>query len=63
MEHYTYRPLRFFLTVFAFTWGFWILALIFKNTPLMFVMMLLGLIAPAATAVITIMTSKNRMLK
>ena len=63
MEHYTYRPLRFFLTVFAFTWGFWILALIFKNTPLMFVMMLLGLIAPAATAVITILTSKNRMLK
>ncbi len=63
MEHYTYRPVRFYLTVFGFTWGLWITALIFKNTPLMFVLMLLGLMAPAATAVITILTSGNRMLK
>ncbi|MBQ7582750.1 MAG: CPBP family intramembrane metalloprotease [Lachnospiraceae bacterium] len=63
MEHYTYRPIRFYLTVFAFTWGFWIFALIFKDTPAMFVLMLLGLISPSVIAVVTILTSKNRMLK
>ncbi|MCR5267938.1 MAG: CPBP family intramembrane metalloprotease [Lachnospiraceae bacterium] len=63
MEHYTYRPIRFYLTVFAFTWGFWIFALIFKDTPVMFVLMLLGLISPSVIAVVTILTSKNRMLK
>ncbi len=61
MEHYTYRPVRFYLTVFAFTWGFWLLAILFKDNPVMFVLMLLGLIAPATTAVVTILTSKNRM--
>ena len=63
MEHYTYRPVRFYLTVFAFTWGFWIVSLLFKDTPLMFVFMLLGLMAPAVTAIVTILASKNRMLK
>ncbi len=63
MEHYTYRPVRFYLTVFAFTWGFWLIALLFKNTPLMFVTMLFGLIAPSVIAVVTILTSKNKMLK
>ncbi len=63
MEHYTYKPVRFYVTVFALTWGFWILALIFKNEPPMFVFMLLGLIAPAATAVFTVLGSGNKMLK
>ena len=63
MEHYTYRPVRFYLTVFAFTWGFWIVSLLFKDTPLMFVFMLLGLMAPAVIAIVTILASKNRMLK
>ena len=63
MEHYVYRPVRFYITVFAFTWGFWIAALLFKDTPLLYVFMILGLLSPAATAVITVLTSKNRMLK
>ncbi len=63
MEHYTYRPVRFYLTVFGFTWGFWLISLLFKNTALMFVTMLLGLIAPSVIAVVTILTSKNKMLK
>ena len=63
MEHYTYRPVRFYLTVFGFTWGFWLISLLFKNTALMFVTMLLGLIAPSVIAIVTIMTSKNKMLK
>ena len=63
MEHYIYKPKRFYLTVFALTWGFWILAIIFQNTPMLYVFMLLGLIAPAATAITTVLTSKNKMLK
>ncbi len=63
MEHYIYRPKRFYLTVFAFTWGFWLLALLFKESMAMFVLMLFGLIAPSVTAIVTILTSKNRMLK
>ncbi len=63
MEHYTYKPVRFYLTVFGFTWGFWILALLLKDTPAMFVLMLLGLIAPSVIAVVTILTSGNKMLK
>ncbi len=64
MEHYIYRPVRFYLTVFALTWGFWILALLFRNNEtFMFLFMLLGLIMPATTAVVTILTSGNRMLK
>ena len=59
---YTYRPVRFYLTVFGLTWGFWIAALLVKDTPLMFVLMVLGLFMPAVTAVITVLTSKNRML-
>lgn len=63
MEHYVYKPKRFYLIVFALTWGFWILALIFKDTQALFPLMLLGLISPAATAVVTVLTSKNKMLK
>ena len=63
MEHYIYKPKQFYITVFALTWGFWILALIFKNTSLLFLFMLLGLIMPAATAVVTVLTSGNDMLK
>ncbi len=63
MEHYTYKPKRFYLIVFALTWGFWMLAIAFRNSSLLFTFMLLGLIAPAATAVVTVLTSGNRMLK
>ncbi|MCR5301246.1 MAG: CPBP family intramembrane metalloprotease [Lachnospiraceae bacterium] len=62
MEHYIYRPKRFYITVFALTWGFWLLALLFKDSPLMFVFMLIGLIMPATTAVVTVLTSHNKML-
>lgn len=63
MEHYVYKPKRFYIQVFALTWGFWILAIAFKNnTPLLFLFMLLGLIMPAATAAVTVLASKNRML-
>lgn len=62
MEHYVYKPVRFYVTVFALTWGFWILAILFRNTPLLFLFMLLGVVMPAATAVITVLRSGNDML-
>lgn len=63
-EHYVYRPWRFYIIAYALTWGFWLLAILFKNnTGLLFTFMLLGLLMPGATAVTTVLTSKNRMLK
>ena len=63
MEKYVYKPVRFYITVFALTWGWWLLALLFKNTNLMFIFMVLGLFMPAVTAIVTVLTSKNKMLK
>ena len=64
MEKYIYRPKRFYIITFALTWGFWLLALLFKkNEPLLFLFMLLGLIMPASVAVVTVLTSKNHLLK
>lgn len=62
MEKYTYKPVRFYITVFALTWGFWIAALLFKDQPPMFIFMVLGLFMPAVTALVTVLTSKNKML-
>lgn len=62
MEHYVYKPVRFYVTVFALTWGFWILAILFRDTPLLFLFMLLGVVMPAATAVVTVLRSGNDML-
>lgn len=64
MEHYVYKPKRFYLIVFALTWGFWILAILFRdNNPLLFTFMVLGVMMPAVTAIATVLTSKNKMLK
>lgn len=63
MERYTYRPFRFYITVFASTWLFWILALIFNEGKTLFLLMFLGLLSPAAVALITVLTSKSVPLK
>ncbi|MBR4224281.1 MAG: CPBP family intramembrane metalloprotease [Oscillospiraceae bacterium] len=64
MERYTYRPVRFYVMVFALTWGFWIAALLLKdNNSVMFLLMAIGLFMPAVTALVTVLTSKNKMLK
>ena len=63
MEKYIYRPKKFYVITFALTWGFWILALLFKDTQLMFLFMLLGLLMPATVAVVTVLGSKNKSLK
>ena len=63
MERYTYRPFRFYITVFAVTWFFWLIAILCKESPLLFLFMFLGLVTPAVVAVVTVFTSKNKALK
>ena len=67
MEQYRYRPLRFYITCFAVTWIFWIFAAVVSKSAndngISALLMLLGLTAPAITAVITILTSGNKALK
>ncbi len=63
MEKYIYRPKRFYLITFALTWGFWIAAIIAQKTALLFPLMLLGLLMPATVAMVTVLTSKNKVLK
>ncbi len=67
MGQYRYRPLRFYITCFAATWIFWILAAVVSQSKndngISALLMLFGLTAPAVTAVITILTSGNKALK
>lgn len=63
MEQYKYRPVRFFLIAFVATWAFWAAAIIFNQGLLCTLLMLLGLLSPAAVAIITVFTSKNKKLK
>lgn len=67
MKPYKYRPLRFYAICFAVTWIFWISAAIAGKSEhdngISSLLMLLGLIAPAITAVITVLTSKSKILK
>lgn len=60
---YTYRPKRFYITVFAATWAFWLFGIFFKNEAVRMTAMLLGLISPATIAIITVFTSKSKALK
>lgn len=67
MAQYKYRPVRFYLTCFAITWACWIAAAVLSRTPndngLSIILMLFGLIAPSATAMITVLTSGCKALK
>lgn len=67
MQQYKYRPLRFYLICFSATWAFWIAAAIISSSEndngISTLLMLFGLMAPAATAIITVLTSKSKALK
>lgn len=66
-EKYQYKPLRFYVTCFAATWVFWIVAVFISKSEndngISLLLMLFGLMAPAVTAVITVLTSGSRALK
>lgn len=67
MEKYKYRPVRFYVTCFLVTWTFWIAAAVISKTDkgngISSLLMLLGLMAPAVTAIITVLTSGSKALK
>ena len=60
---YTYKPKKFYLTTFAFTWAFWLFAILFNKGLTCVIGMGLGLIAPSVIAIITVFTSKSQALK
>lgn len=57
MKQYKYKPIRFYVTCFAVTWAFWILAAIISRSEqddgISTLLMLSGLITPAVTVVVT----------
>ena len=63
LERYHYRPVRFYLVVFGFTWLFWITSIFVQDKNVAMGFMMLGLFVPAITAIITVIFSKNKVLK
>ena len=67
MKPYQYRPIRFYVICFSATWAFWITAAVLSRAEdgggISPVLMLLGLLAPAVTAVVTVLTSNSAALK
>ena len=62
LKPYRYRPVLFFALAYLFTWIFWIPAA-FVSADLGAVLMLLGLVAPAAVSTIFVLTSGSDLLK
>jgi membrane protease YdiL (CAAX protease family) len=64
---YQYKPLRFYVMVFAVTWGFWFTAALVghksEDANISPVLMLAGLLAPSVTALGMVLTSKSPALK
>lgn len=67
MTRYQYKPFRFYVVCFLATWVFWITASVISRSGddngISTVLMLFGLLAPAVTAVVTVLTSGSRALK
>lgn len=61
-DEYRYRPLLFFICAYFFTWVFWIPA-IFTSEDTGAVLMLIGLIAPAAVSTVFVFVSGSDELK
>ncbi len=61
-KQYRYRPVLFFAAAYFFTWIFWIPA-IYTPESISPVLMLIGLIAPAAVSTVFIMVSGSDALK
>ena len=60
---YTYKPKKFYLAVFAATWAFWGLAIIFNEGITNLMGLFLGLISPSTLAIIFVFASKSDALK
>ena len=62
MKH-IYRPVRFYATVFAFTWSCWFVAILLEDGLVCTIALVLGLLAPSITATVTVFTSGDARLK
>lgn len=62
-DKYVYKPVLFYLLVFIATWGFWLGSLNSKNITISSILMLLGLISPALTAIGFVFMSGNDELQ
>ena len=60
---YVYRPKRFYIQVFIFTWAFWLFAILFNEGLTSSIGMVRGVISPATIAIITVFSSKSDALK
>jgi len=66
---YQYKPVRFYVIVFALTWTFWFAAAIVGHSAadsdggISLTLMLFGLLVPPVTALLTILLSKSSALK
>ena len=67
MNAYKYRPIRFYIITFTATWLFWIAAAIAghggADEGVTTILMLLGLLVPSVTALVTVLTSQSAALK
>jgi membrane protease YdiL (CAAX protease family) len=63
MERHTYRPVRFYTSVFACTWLFWSIAIRTDDETAQSLAMLLGLLSPAVVAIATVLASKDERLR
>ena len=63
MKEYIYKPTKFHVIAYASTWFFWMLAIMFNEGMSLTVFMLLGLLCPAAVAVLLIAKSNNSVLR
>ena len=61
-SHYKYKPVKFFALAYLFTWIFWIPA-IFLPGNIGFVLMAVGLLAPAVVSTLFVLLSKSDALK
>ena len=54
MEKYIYRPVRFYLIIFACTWFWWLFAILLNEGTGLYLGMFLGLVSSAVVAVVTV---------
>ena len=59
---YKYKPVKFFVLAYLFTWIFWIPA-IFLPENVAVALMVLGLIVPAVVSTLFVLLSKSNALK
>ena len=67
MDSYKYRPVRFFVYVYLFTWIFWFAAAFISRTDsgngLALFFMIMGLFVPSVLALVMVLKSNSPALK